>query len=598
MSKSRLIIASLFTAAAVGAGFYFWAEQAPTSTAKVAELAKQSDAGRVQINELALSDTVLSDDDLPPEGTRSLFDNIAAANNGVPYPFSKLVETLTKMNPSGEQPVIVMLPHGRSLLKGQSDDTKPRVLLAADFQAPNTPAALGVNTRRQLILGFVENADEIEVLSYNEAAGRFEFQLVQDYSATGARKLLYAKRQVCLTCHQGGAPIFSQRPWEETTAASGTIEAMLRARTQAGLDPHSYLGMPTVAPLSAPERFDELTDVGNFFATTQKLWLDGCGDPAVLGQGAIECRKTALKLALKYKAEPGAFREEGPLVEKLRELQANSLGDKTVAVAESDLTNRNPVAEQQGFKAWLRSLTTARIKLGDGAKDNEDLEAFDQLPKLPLALDPLTKREPKRLITAEQIDGAYGLASLFTESDIDTLMQAANYEFTAVSNAIDTLPSHLFEAKPFERVKMMQALLKSPALPVVRNNAPIELAYAYSDVSDMSAPMASGAPALQLSFNSPLQNYENYCFSCHRGNPAKRLNFMGADTAATVLAQIREKVEIRDALDWARYEGTDKASIIMPPPDSKQYALMKEELARNPELLIDMRKQVPSLFGF
>ena len=32
-----------------------------------------------------------------------------------------------------------------------------------------------------------------------------------------------------------------------------------------------------------------------------------------------------------------------------------------------------------------------------------------------------------------------------------------------------------------------------------------------------------------------------------------------------VLANIQAKKEIRDALDWERYEGTDKASKLMPP---------------------------------
>lgn len=583
---------ALATVVAVAAGWNWMRDDQARSQASVTALAKVADKTDPH---LALSATVLADGDLPPEGTRSLFDHVAAQNGGVPYPFPKLIEALQKMNPEGAPPVAVMLPHGRSLLKGQADDAHPRVLLAADFQAPNTPAALGVNARGQLFLGFVENANEIEVLSYNEAAGRYEFQLVQDYSATGARKLVYARRQICLTCHQGGAPIFPQRPWNETNAAPDTVEAMLRARTKAGLDTQTYLGLPLQNTLSSPERFDELTDVGNFFAATQKLWLDGCGDQ---GNTSVDCRKTMLKLALQYKVRPGEFKEEGALVARLKTLQAKALGDRTIAVAESDLTNRDPVAEQQGIKGWWRNLTTARIQLGDGAKNNEDLEAFDKLPKLPLALDPLTKRAPKRILTAANIDGAYGLASLLTESDVNTLMEAANWQFDNLANAVDKLPDALFQAKPFERAKTVQALMKSPELPKVRSNGPVQLAYVFTDVSDMSPPIATGVPPLQLKAGSSLEPFETYCFSCHRGNPAKRLNFMGADSEDKVLAQMRDKTEIRDALDWERYEGTEKASMLMPPRDSKQYALLVEDQKKNPKLREQMRAVVPSLFGF
>ncbi|MCQ8895450.1 hypothetical protein NQT62_03225 [Limnobacter humi] len=592
MAKRTRVWVALATMVAVAAGWNWMRDNEARSQASVTALAKVVDKADPH---LALSATVLADGDLPPEGTRSLFDHVAAQNGGVPYPFPKLIEALQKMNPEGAPPVAVMLPHGRSLLKGQADDAHPRVLLAADFQAPNTPAALGVNARGQLFLGFVENANEIEVLSYNEAAGRYEFQLVQDYSAIGARKLVYARRQICLTCHQGGAPIFPQRPWNETNAAPDTVEAMLRARTKAGLDTQTYLGLPLQNTLSSPERFDELTDVGNFFATTQQLWLDGCGNQ---GNTSVDCRKTMLKLALQYKVRPGDFKEEGVQVERLKTLQAKALSDRTIAVAESDLTNRDPVAEQKGIKGWWRSLTTARIQLGDGAKNNEDLEAFDKLPKLPLALDPLTKRAPKRILTAANVDGVYGLASLLTESDINTLMEAANWQFDNLAKAVDKLPDPLFDAKPFERVKTVQALMKSTELPKVRSGGPVQLAYLFTDVSDMSPPIATGVPPLQLKTGSSLEPFETYCFSCHRGNPAKRLNFMGADSEDKVLAQMRDKTEIRDALDWERYEGTDKASMLMPPRDSKQYALMVEDQKKNPKLREQMRAVVPSLFGF
>lgn len=538
----------------------------------------------------ALSTQRISADDLPPEGTRSLFDHVVAQANGVPWPFEKLVDAIQKLDTSGQAPVVVMLPQGRSLLKAQANESHPRIVMAADFQTPNSNSTLGLNTRGQLFLGFVENADEIEVLSYNEAAGRFEFQLVQDYSETGARKLVYAKRAVCTTCHQGGAPIFSQRPWAETNASEKTVEAIVNARKAAGLDTTHYLGFPIRVGLGVPERFDELTDVGNFFAATQKLWLDACGD----GPDGVKCRRQMLKLAVSYGADPGSFTADSPMAQQLQAMQQRGLREQQIAVPESDLSNRDPYAQARTVREKIHAFFNPPHKPGEGAKNNEDLEAFDRLPKLPAVLDPLTQRPAKRQLQARDVDGAYGVASLLTYSDVDSLIKAAGGSVNAVHAAIDRAPPALFEAKPFVRVQMMQALLGPDVMPGSKG----VLRYAFLDTSDMSPPVAIGLPPLALAPESPLNDYQKYCFSCHRGNPQKRLNFMAGHDESEVLAVLRKKTEVRDALDWDRYLGTDKASKLMPPTDSAQYRLMSAEVKKDPKLLDRMKAVIPGLFDF
>ena len=538
----------------------------------------------------ALSTQLISSDDLPPAGTRSLFDHIVTQANGVPYPFDKLIDTLQKLNPAGQAPVIVMLPHGRSLLKAQANDENPRLLVAADFQAQNNDATLGLNTKAQLFLGFVENANEIEVLSFNEAAGRYEFQLVQDYSATGARKLVYAKRQICTTCHQGATPIFSQRPWNETNASADTSAEIIKARMKAGHSTEHYMGVPVQLGLDKPERFDELTDVGNFFVATQKLWLDACG----AGEQGRACRKTMFKLALMYARDPGNFNERSPMAQTLRQFQAQQLKTKSIAVPESDLPNRDPVAEQRGWKGFFNGLFTPTVKPGEGAKNNEDLDAFDKLPKLPAVLDPLTRRPAKRLLTSKDIDGVYGLASLMSDSDIQSLYAAAGQDQQVLFKAVDALPVTLFDPAPFVRIKMMKALLAKGPLPLSKG----EPQYAFWDTKDMSEPIATGLPPVKLTDGSPIKHFEEYCFSCHRGNPAKRLNFMAGATENDVLENIKKKSEIRDALDWSRYQNTDKANKLMPPTDSAQYAKIQQAITKQPQLLDDMRKVVPGMFDF
>ena len=57
-------------------------------------------------------------------------------------------------------------------------------------------------------MGFVEAADEIEVISYNEAAGRFEYQLVQNYCEGCVPRVVYARRAICLDLPPRRHPYF------------------------------------------------------------------------------------------------------------------------------------------------------------------------------------------------------------------------------------------------------------------------------------------------------------------------------------------------------------------------------------------------------
>lgn len=515
-------------------------------------------------------------EDLPPAGTRSLFDHLLAQNDGLPWPFEKLVALVAAQSPGGEPPLVLMIPHGRSLLKASADFARPRVLLAADVQAPGTPASLGLNLRGQLFLGFVEAANEIEVLSYNERAGRYEFQLVQNYCENCVPRIVYARRAICTSCHQGGAPIFPQRPWSETNGQPEIAEAIVAAR---GGEP--YLGVPPRAALAVPERYDELTDFGAFLLAAQAAWA------AV----EVPTRRQMTELALRYAAEPGAFGDGGALAQDLRAVAPAGWPAAGIAVAESDLRNRDPLLEPAISGRGLRGFWYTRVRppaQPPGAKDNEDLEAFDRLPRLPAELDPLSPRPPRRLLAPGSLDAVYGLAQLFSAEDLARLDAAAGYQRERWLAALQRVPETVWQAPALSRVDLLQALLADPAL------GGQTLAYCCLDTAEMSEPVASGVPPLAIAEGSVLRHYERYCFACHRGNPAARLNFMAGSDEAEVLARIRDTAKIRDALDWTRYAGTDQAGQLMPPVDSPQYALLQE----NPQAIEAMREAVPGLFDF
>ncbi len=99
-----------------------------------------------------------------------------------------------------------------------------------------------------------------------------------------------------------------------------------------------------------------------------------------------------LKLALQYADNAGGFDANSLDAQTLKQLQAKNFPKEGIAVPESDLLNRDPIGEKQGFKGWLRSLVSRDIKFGEGAKDNEDLPK----PQTPNP-KPLTSHQPFKL---------------------------------------------------------------------------------------------------------------------------------------------------------------------------------------------------------
>lgn len=566
MKSTKVIIFSALAVAAVTVSIFLAINYSNTPS-----ITKLADA--LDTEEVSFLNQVIPDTDLPPPGTRSLFDHLMAQNDGLPYPYNGFIDLLKDLSPDNKEPLSILVPDGRSLLKGQANKYHPRIITAPDFQGENTPAGLGLATQGQLFLAFVEAADELEVISYNEAAGRFEFQLVKNYCEGCIPQIVYARRAICLTCHQGDTPIFSERPWNETNgqlAVSSMLKTSLKGMTD-------YFGVDIQQPLASPERIDELTDIGNFFVPSQRVWLEGCGE------NGNECRRALLSLALQYADQPGQFDPQSDQVKDLITLWSSTYPKNGIEVPQSDLKNRDPLGQSKSTIDWLYDTFTPDISFGDGAKTNDDLEAFEKLPPLSPAIDPLTSRLPKKVLQQNDIDGVYGISRFFTDADITSLNQHYNFSLDLLLKKVEELPNSVFAPKPFSRVVMMRHLLSK------------ELQYCCLDTSDMSPPQVNGVPELAINEHIELKNYEEYCFACHRGNPAKRLDFMSGENEKIVLERIQAKSEIREALDWERYTGSDKASTLMPPTDSIQYKKLKQA-GEQPRK--EMRDTVPSMFGF
>jgi len=267
-------------------------------------------------------------DDLPPAG-HSRFDQLNG-NAPVPYPFSRLVKKINAQmqhDRSGIPPLkITLIPLGRSLQRnaGAPDFFRfPRVVAAADGNT--IPGFEPLKDR--LFLGFHEKGQVIEVISYNDTAGRFEFQVVRDYATGKTPQVFYARRSLCLACHQNAAPMFARPLWDETPANPEIARRLRAARNDFyGLK----LGGTDVAYF-----IDTATDRANLFSVWQTLWRDGCG----VGAAGDACRHEAFAAALDY-ATAGTL----PAADSLSTLSRNwaKQWPHGLAIPNNDLPNRDP----------------------------------------------------------------------------------------------------------------------------------------------------------------------------------------------------------------------------------------------------------------
>lgn len=139
-----------------------------------------------------------------------------AAQGGIalPYPFARLVDDVKAR--TGAEVQLGFVPLGRSLQRYAADPdyfTSPRILLAVIGNGAQGPAL-----RDRLFMGYQPAARAIEIIAFDETEGRFRFTQIDDYGPQGRPVAAELSEDVCATCHQSRAPIFSASPWDETNA--------------------------------------------------------------------------------------------------------------------------------------------------------------------------------------------------------------------------------------------------------------------------------------------------------------------------------------------------------------------------------------------
>jgi cytochrome c5 len=324
---------------------------------------------------------------------RSQFDYLVGANP-LPFPFSRLVariEAHLAQPAGGLSPLkITLIPLGRSLQRAASAPDffrYPRVVLAVD--GASKPGALALKDR--LFIGYNEKAAVLEVISYNESAGRFEFQVVHDYRPGGQPKIVYARREICLACHQNQAPIFARPLWDETPA-NPAIAARLQA---VGRD---FYGVK-LSGTDIAYFIDASSARASMIPVWQSIWDAGCGP----GADGERCRRALFLAALRYGLS-GVLPGQPGEAENMLERRWTQAWPQGLAIPNSNIPNRDPLAFVP--------------EAGESPKQSGVAPELARLAHVPAQFEPLRPRPPLELW--QQPDKAHliaGLADLIDQSD-------------------------------------------------------------------------------------------------------------------------------------------------------------------------------------
>lgn len=266
------------------------------------------------------------------ETPASALDEIfSEKSGGAPYPFEALVSALNaRIAPA--QVRTALIPIGRSLQRFSADPNyfaSPRIVVAVDQDATTGPAL-----KDRVFIGFQPASGIIEAIAFSEESGRFEFRTIEDYGADRPNIFAPVDRDICLTCHQGGAPIFSAPLWDETNG-NPAISARLT-----GLG-DTFHGVPVKRGIDEPDAFDQAVARANDLLAAQWLWRKVCDT----GDQARRCRTGLLTAALRFRLGGDRAVAENMVLTATLPDRLNADWPKGFALADFQIPSRNPAID-------------------------------------------------------------------------------------------------------------------------------------------------------------------------------------------------------------------------------------------------------------
>jgi len=358
--------------------------------------------------------------DSPPQGTWSMFDYLFTTQvNGkwvydIPRSYQDVRKRFTDL---GIRVNEVLIPMGRSVQRLDTDLVNPRVVLTPE----SDPASFELNGRLlpavlgRIFIGFGEKLDQLEVISYNPLAGRFEFQVVESLTKGPTPTVRYQKREFCMGCHFHAVPMFARNPWLETNAklasafgADGSnltvADRMLAARTEAGVpQPQIFHGIPiNAATDQSAYAFDARTDRGADIVQTNMFYRFACGGSQIsqdFASSPMSCRAALLRLAIRMveQKRTGIVNKASPdyeIVKTFWNKHVPATFGKLIFYPISDLRVRDPFQDGQGL--IRRKDENGKDVIEPLPKDKTQvLNAILQQTAIPPSFDPLTVNKQK-----------------------------------------------------------------------------------------------------------------------------------------------------------------------------------------------------------
>lgn len=218
----------------------------------------------------------------------------------LPTTFASLVSRIEAATRGERQ--VTMIPFGRSLARAVTDARDPRIVVAIRNDANARLATDSVDTHAApIFLGYAKKPGTVEVISYNEQEGRFDFELIDNLAPAAAPSttpttptVRYADRRLCLACHKSETPLFSAGLWSETLDHNPTLLERVRVQHRA----RNFIYEGFALPDEAIEQFVPPGQAFEDFAieaykrlTLNKIWRDTC-------KGQPQCRADLALFAL------------------------------------------------------------------------------------------------------------------------------------------------------------------------------------------------------------------------------------------------------------------------------------------------------------
>ena len=475
----------------------------------------------------------LPGNDLPPVG-RSLFDYVVTDDTDgkrsyrIPFPLPALLQRIEQRGGCRHRSdalssclKTVLIPLGRSLQRTVASPdffAYPRVIVAFDGEPAANERGTFPLLKDRLYIGYQEYAGIIEVISYNEAAGRFEFQLVKNYRAGATPSVFYANRSICTACHQNQAPIFSRPLWQETNA-NPAIAAQLKAQHK------DFYGINFKRGVDIPNAIDDAADRANLFSATQTLWRRGC--QATAAARGIRCRAALLDAALQYRLshENEIDMISTPWREQLLPVLKDNLQQEWkngLAISDPDIPNRDPLQ---------RLYEDAPLPVGM------------PLAHVPAKFDPLRRRAPLEVWRGSEIDFArratIGLAEFIARADVERLRPRSKAEISAavlaLADATEQGTTDALSDKPFRRAAVIPVLLAQLGAVQDKARNPDDDHLPRAQLDDIAS--EPGATVGFEQSSADVQRFFPYCGACHNTHENTPPNFLYGD-AQTIKANL------------------------------------------------------------